>query len=263
MVMKLPLYQVDAFTSEIFKGNAAAVCVLEKWLSDSTMQAIAAENNVSETAFIVPKGEHYAIRWFTPVMEVDLCGHATLASGHVVHRHLRPGQRQINFDSRSGPLGVSIDGEWLTLDFPAADLTRVQPTVELIEALGAVPTDFYDSDYWLAVLENEAEVAAVEPDFRALKDMVPVGIIVTAKGDEVDFVSRFFAPAAGIDEDPATGSAHCILTPYWAEQLGRSKLRARQISARGAELVCELAGERVWISGQVAPYLVGTIELRD
>ena len=261
MAMKLPLYQVDSFTSKRFRGNPAAVCVLEQWLSDQQMQAIAAENNVSETAFIVPQDNHFAIRWFTPAMEVDLCGHATLASGYVVHHHLRPGQRQINFDSCSGALGVSVNGDWLTLDFPAADLTRTQPAVELIEAIGAVPTDFYESDYAMAVLENEAEIAAVEPDFKALAELVPVGIIVTAPGDEVDFVSRFFAPAAGIDEDPVTGSAHCILTPYWAERLGRRKLDARQISARGGHLRCELAGDRVWISGQVAPYLAGTIEI--
>ena len=261
MAMKLPLYQVDSFTSERFKGNPAAVCVLEQWLPDRLMQAIAAENNVSETAFIVPQSNHFAIRWFTPAMEVDLCGHATLASGYIVNRHLRPGQRQINFDSCSGPLGVSVDGDWLMLDFPAADLTRTQPAVELIDAIGAVPTDFYESDYPMAVLENETEVAAVEPDFRALAELVPVGIIVTAPGDEVDFIARFFAPAAGIDEDPVTGSAHCILTPYWAELLGRTKLEARQISARGAHMLCELAGERVLISGQVVPYLAGTIEI--
>lgn len=261
MVMKLPIYQVDAFTSELFKGNAAAVCVLEQWLPERLMQSIAAENNLSETAFIVPQGDQFGIRWFTPATEVDLCGHATLASGHVVNRHVRPGLRQIRFDSRSGPLGVSVDGDWLTLDFPAAHLTRTQPDVAIIAALGAVPTDYYESDYAMAVLEDEGQVAAIEPDFRALAELLPVGIIATAPGDEVDFVSRFFAPAAGIDEDPATGSAHCILTPYWAERLGRPKLDALQISRRGAQLRCELAGERVWISGQVAPYLSGVIEV--
>lgn len=259
--MKLPIYQVDAFTAQRFAGNPAAVCPVEHWPDVATMQAIAAANNLSETAFIRREGERYTIRWFTPKIEVDLCGHATLAAGYVINQYLQPGRDHITFDSRSGPLSVTVEGEWLTLDFPVARLTPAEAPAEVVAALGAAPVQYYESDYPLAIYERERDVAALTPDFRALAKLVPVGIIATAPGETVDFVSRFFAPAAGIDEDPVTGSAHCVLTPFWAARQKKQQFYARQISARGGDLRCALAGNRVHISGQAVPYLRGKIEV--
>lgn len=261
--MKLPLYQIDAFSDRVFGGNPAAVCPLERWLPAETMQAIALENQLSETAFFVPAGERYQLRWFTPIAEVDLCGHATLASGYVILTHLDPSLERVAFDSRSGPLSVrrGNDGA-LVLDFPVATLAPVRADA-LIAALGcqALETHRAGHDY-LIVLADEAAVAAVSPDFRAVARHAPRGVIVTAPGAKVDFVSRFFAPALGIDEDPVTGSAHCALTPYWAARLGKSKMRARQISPRGGDLEVQIADERVLIAGHCAPYLQGQIDVQ-
>jgi len=255
--MELPLYQVDAFTTQLFAGNPAAVCPLDAWLPDALMQKIALENNLSETAFFVPEKDGYHIRWFTPQVEVDLCGHATLASAHVLMEHLEPSLQQVRFTSRSGELRVERDGERKVLDFPAQPPEPCELPAGLADALGGAPGEVLRGPYLLARFENEAALRALRPDFRKLH---PHGyVITTAPGDEVDFVSRFFCPAAGIDEDPVTGSAHCILTPYWAKQLGKRELRARQVSARGGELECALDGDRVRLAGHARTYLTGSI----
>lgn len=258
--MKLRIYQVDAFAEKLFQGNPAAVCPLEEWLPDELMQSIAAENNLAETAFYVAEGGGYRLRWFTPVTEVDLCGHATLAAAHVVFEESGGAEsEQVTFDSRSGPLKVRRDGERLTLDFPAEEVRACEAPEALRRGLGAEPSECYRGADYMAVLESEAAVRALRPDFRALGELDTRGVIATAKGDEVDFVSRFFAPRYGIDEDPVTGSAHCALAPYWAKRLGKSALKARQLSRRGGELDCTVEGERVFISGKAVRYLEGTI----
>ena len=259
--MKIPLYQVDAFAEALFSGNPAAVCPLESWPEDQLLQAIAAENNLSETAFFVPEGDGYRIRWFTPASEVDLCGHATLAAAAVIGRELVPGLTPVCFDSCSGPLAVAVDDELLTLDFPARSSERIDPPTALLEGLGVEPGEVRVSDNYMAVLQDQADVEAVRPRYETLAGLDRIGVIVTAPGREVDFVSRFFAPAIGIPEDPVTGFAHCMLTPYWSRRLGKSVLRARQISARGGELLCEDRGDRVSIAGRAITYLRGTIEV--
>lgn len=259
--MELTLYQADAFADRLFKGNPAAVCPLEKWLPDQTMQAIAMENNLSETAFFVSEGDAWRIRWFTPKMEVKLCGHATLAAAYVFFHYIDTKADQVVFESLSGPLTVSRVKERLILDFPIKQAKPVPTPSMLGRALGAEPQEVLAADDWLVVLDSEETVSNLEPDMTQLKQLARRGVIVTAKGSNCDFVSRFFAPKYGIDEDPVTGSAHTILTPYWAERLGRKKLHARQLSARGGELDCELKGERVFIGGTVVPYLRGTITL--
>jgi predicted PhzF superfamily epimerase YddE/YHI9 len=258
--MKLPLYQVDAFSSSVFGGNPAAVVPLERWLDDRTMQAIAAENNLAETAFFAREAGGFRIRWFTPEIEVDLCGHATLASAHVLFTQLEADRDAVEFASKSGPLRVARDGDRLVLDFPVWTPAVCAPPPGLFEAIGAEPGETYrgGSDY-LLVFGNEGEVRALAPDFAALRRVDARGVITTAPGTDVDFISRFFAPAAGVNEDPVTGSAHCALTPYWVARLRRNPLRARQISRRGGELECELAGDRVKIAGRAALYLEGTI----
>lgn len=264
----MKLYQLDAFTDRLFAGNPAAVVPLTDWLPDEQMQQIAAENNLAETAFYVRTGgdNQFHIRWFTPTVEVDLCGHATLAAGHVVfYLEEKPEADQIFFDSRSGSLKVCRGDEgWLTLDFPAdvVQKANVQPPA-LTASLGAKPTVVFKgkSDYML-VYESQAQVEALDPDFREMATVPARGVIVTAPGDAdsgVDFVSRFFGPQSGIDEDPVTGSAHTTLVPYWAEQLGKDELTARQISPRGGYLRCKLNGDRVDIAGQVQLYLRGEI----
>lgn len=261
--MRLPLYQVDAFTDRLFGGNPAAVMPLPHWLDNVTLAALAAENNLSETAFLVAEGAGWRLRWFTPAIEVDLCGHATLASAHVLFAHLGVRSERLQFSTASGPLSVArlADGR-LELDFPARTLTAISAPAGLGEALGATPQAVFDSGCnYLAVFADEAAVGALRPDFRALAALERQGVIVTAAGEAVDFVSRYFAPAAGIDEDPVTGSAHCELTPYWAERLGRSALRARQVSARGGTLGVRLNGDRVGIVGRAVTYLCGQVEL--
>ncbi|MBM3811517.1 MAG: PhzF family phenazine biosynthesis protein [Acidimicrobiia bacterium] len=258
--MELPLYQLDAFSSRQFAGNPAAVCPLPEWLPAETMQAIAAENNLAETAFLVANGGAYGLRWFTPACEVDLCGHATLAAAYALfHYHDAPGEEIVFHSPRSGELIVRRQGDRLCLDFPARQPQRCTPDPRIMEGLGAQPLEILVSNYYLAVFESEETIASLQPSFPVLKNVNPGGIIVTAPGKEVDFVSRFFAPAFGIDEDPVTGSAHCSLTPYWSRRLGKKPLTARQISPRGGELWCEDRGDRIWIAGHVAPYLKGTI----
>jgi PhzF family phenazine biosynthesis protein len=257
--VKLTFFQLDSFTTEPFRGNPAGVVPLDTWLDDRTMQAIAAEANLAETAFFVREPSGWRIRWFTPTIEMDLCGHATLASAHVAFERFVPGAQAITFASKSGPLTVSREGERLSLDFPARPAQRCEPPAGLADSLGATPAETWMSGDLLAVFDDEAQVRALAPRMARLRELPVRGVIATAPGTEVDFVSRFFAPAVGVDEDPVTGSSHTTLIPYWSQRLGRTSLRARQISARGGDLWCEDRGERVGIAGHVAPYLEGTI----
>lgn len=259
--MNINLYQVDAFTSRLFGGNPAAVCPLAVWLDDALMQRIAAENNLSETAFFVPEGDGYALRWFTPVAEVDLCGHATLASAFVIFTELEPERQEVAFSSRSGPLRVRREGALLELDFPLWSAEPCATPELLTRALGAAPREVLASHDYLAVYDSEEQVRALKPDMALLAQIDRRGLIVTAPGREVDFVSRFFSPAFGIPEDPVTGSAHCALAPYWSRRLGKQRLHALQVSARGGELFCTVRGERVGIAGQAVKYLTGQITI--
>lgn len=258
--MRLPIYQVDAFASAVFAGNPAAVVPLESWLPDAQMQAIAAENNLAETAFFVREGEGWHLRWFTPAVEVDLCGHATLASAWVIANRLAPGRETMRFMSKSGPLEVSRKGEQYWLDFPTRPPEPCGVAPGLVEALGRKPRDVLKwRDFMLCVFDAEADVRALAPDMAALGKLPFFGVIATAPGTGVDFVSRFFAPAVGIPEDPVTGGAHCVLIPYWAKRLGKTAMAARQISARGGDVACADRGERVGIGGHAVLYLEGTI----
>lgn len=260
-MMKRTIYQVDAFSREVFKGNPAAVCILDNWPEDVLMQQIANENNLSETAFAVPAGDCIEIRWFTPEMEVELCGHATLATAHVLFTHLNHPGDQICFDSiHSGRLNVKREGERLTLDFPA-DKMEEMVVPELIVTAFMIPPlkAFRGNTDFLFIFASESEIETLEPDFGLLAQVGGRGVIVTAPGNDVDFVSRFFAPQTGINEDPVTGSAHTSLTPYWAKVLGKKRLTARQLSARGGELICEDKGERVEISGHAVTYMKGEL----
>lgn len=260
--MTIPIYQVDAFSLGPFSGNPAAVCPLDAWLDDATMQSIAAENNLAETAFIVAREDGYDLRWFTPAIEVDLCGHATLAAGYVVLNHLQPDLDSVSFYTMSGKLIVTRDGDRLSMDFPVRAPTLATVSEALSNALGEPPLEVHLSRDILAVYDDEASVRRLSPDqARLLALDEGFGVIVTAKGDTVDFVSRFFVPKAGIAEDPVTGSAHCTLVPFWAERLGRSKLVAHQVSPRGGELHCELRGDRVIMSGHCTLFLTGNIHL--
>jgi PhzF family phenazine biosynthesis protein len=256
------MYQVDAFTTRPFGGNPAAVCPLESWLDDETMQLIAAENNLAETAFIVKSKAGYELRWFTPAVEVDLCGHATLAAGYVVLQYLQPALDSVSFETMSGTLIVTRDGDKLSMDFPSRAPEAIAVDEALSDALGEAPSEVYLSRDILAVYQDEGSIRALAPDPAKLAEIKEgLGVIVTAKGQKADFVSRFFAPKAGIPEDPVTGSAHCTLIPFWAERLNQSKLLAQQLSKRGGELYCEHKGARVKISGYCALYLTGTIHL--
>jgi len=259
--MKIPLYQVDAFTDNIFGGNAAAVCPLEVWLPDATMQAIAEENNLSETAFFVRAGDRFEIRWFTPKIEIQLAGHPTLATAHVIFRHLGHDKPEIVFLSKSGELRAGRNGDIIQLDFPAYKATPVSAPKSLLKGLKAKPADILLGRDYLAVFRTEANVLAIDPDFGELAKLDCLGIIVTAPGDRSDFVSRFFAPRAGILEDPVTGSAHTLLIPYWAKRLGKSVLHAYQVSKRRGEIFCEQRGDRVLIGGRAVTYLQGEIEI--
>jgi PhzF family phenazine biosynthesis protein len=259
--VRIPLFQVDAFAERIFQGNPAAVCPLESWLPEATMQALAAENNLSETAFFVGRDGSYEIRWFTPLTEVDLCGHATLASSHVIFRHLGFAGEAIRLSSKSGPLVVRRDGELLVLDFPARPPEPRGDDPVLAEALGRQPRELWAARDPMAVYAEEDEVRTLRPDMTKLASLAVFGVLVTAPGREVDFVSRYFAPAEGIPEDPVTGAAHCTLVPFWSRRLGRSRLHARQVSARGGELFCTDRGARVEIAGRAVTYLVGAIDI--
>jgi len=262
-MQEIKIFQVDAFTDKLFRGNPAAVCILNDWRSDSQMQSIAAENNLSETAFIVKKGAcEYAIRWFTPTVEVSLCGHATLASAFVLFEFFEPEATQLLFVSpRAGNLSVRKSDNLLTLNFPMGWLRTAAIGDELISALGMAPREVYQGPSDLLLLfENHEQVAMLKPDFpKITKFLGTMGVIATAPGKGVDFVSRYFAPGEGIDEDPVTGSAHTLLTPFWAKKLNKELLTAKQISKREGHLICKLCGERVEISGNAVLYLSGTI----
>jgi PhzF family phenazine biosynthesis protein len=260
--MKIPIYQVDAFTSRVFGGNPAAVCPLESWLDDGTLQAIATENNLSETAFFVGGGGKYEIRWMTPAAEVDLCGHATLASAWVIMNRLDRGRREVVFGSRSGPLTVVRQGDdLLALDFPARPPEPVADARAVGEALGRAPRQLLAARDYLAVYDSEEEVRALRPDMARIAALDRHAVIASSPGRSCDFVSRFFAPAWGVPEDPVTGSSHCTLVPYWAGRLGTDRLRALQVSPRGGELFCELRGPRVLIAGRAVPFMEGLIEI--
>lgn len=256
----LSIYQVDAFTAELFGGNPAAVCPLKEWLPDDIMQKIALENNLAETAFFVQKENHYHIRWFTPAVEVDLCGHATLASAYILFHELNFQDEIISFESRSGMLNVTRNGNLLELDLPTDEPVEVPLTNELALPFAEKPTAAFKgkTDYML-VFENEAQIATMVPDIARINDIPARGIIVTARGNSVDFVSRFFAPQSGINEDPVTGSAHTTLTPYWSRVLGKDELKAIQLSLRQGQLTCINKGNRTLVSGEGKLYLKGEI----
>ena len=261
--MQIPFYQVDAFSKKIFGGNPAAVCLLESWPDDTTLQSIAAENNLSETAFLVPKSkEKYDLRWFTPAVEMDLCGHATLASAFVIFSFINNSLSSVYFETASGLLSVSRSGELLSMDFPSRKPEPTEKSPLLSQALGEEPLEVLKSRDLLVVFNDESTVRGMNPDFDTLKQIRDAfAVIVTARGEKSDFVSRFFAPNAGIPEDPVTGSAHCTLIPYWADRLKKNQLHAFQLSKRGGELFCENAGERVRISGNAVLYSKGELYL--
>ncbi len=259
--MSIPYYQVDTFTGRVFAGNPAGVCPLADWLPDGLLQSIAAENNLSETAFVVQRDGHFDLRWFTPAREVDLCGHATLATAHVLFRHLGLRAESVHFETRSGRLAVSREGDGLTLDFPSRPGSECEAPPEMTSGLGATPIFTAKARDFLAIFESEEEVRDLKPDMAVLMRLDCLGIIATAPGNDCDFVSRFFAPRAGVPEDPVCGSAHCTLIPYWAQRLGRSKLRALQVSPRGGELFCEARGERVGIGGRAVTYSSGFLHV--
>lgn len=261
--MRLPIFQIDAFTDQVFGGNPAAVCPLEHWLPDDMMQRVAMENAVAETAFFVPLAQGFEIRWFTPEIEIDLCGHATLAAAHVIARHFNFSGASILFQSKSGKLTVAIEEELLTLNFPSRKPEPSEAPSAILEALQHKPIEILKSRDYVLVFEDEDVIRRLKPD-RNILDQInldPGGVIVTAQGKEVDFVSRFFTPQASIFEDPVTGSAHCSLIPYWSEKLGKDTMLALQLSARGGKLFCKYAGERVLISGQAVTYLEGHITI--
>lgn len=260
--MNIPFYQVDAFTDKLFGGNPAGVCPLEKWLPDETMQKIAMENNLSETAFFIKKDEGFHIRWFTPKVEVNLCGHATLASAHVIFHHLGNTTDSLSFESRSGVLNVRKEGELLILDFPANKPQRTGLPEEFIHSLNITPIQCHrGTEDYLLLYKTQKEIESLVPDFKKLEKIDARAVIVTAPGEHVDFVSRFFGPRVGVDEDPVTGSAHTVLIPFWAEKLGKTEMKALQLSRRGGSLFCRLAGDRVDIGGKAVTYLSGEISV--
>lgn len=259
---KQPIYQIDAFSSELFGGNPAAVCPLSHWLSDEQMQSIAAENNLSETAFIFPEGEHYQIRWFTPNTEVALCGHATLASAFVVFEFLDHKKEHIVFNSKSGELRVKKNAGLLQMDFPALPYTKITPTTSLLNALKVQPVEVYESTFdLLIILENEHDVKEARPDLSAISELSHRGVILSAPASQADVYSRCFYPGCDVPEDPVTGSAHCVITPYWSKRLGKNKIHATQGLKRKGDLWCEVAKDRVFLSGSCQLYLQGHIFL--
>jgi predicted PhzF superfamily epimerase YddE/YHI9 len=260
--MDIPFYQIDAFASELFKGNPAAVCPLDTWLPDDVMQSIAEENNLSETAFFVPLGDGFQIRWFTPKMEVDLCGHATLASAFVLFNELGWAKDRVAFASKSGPLTVTQKGEWLAMDFPAQPPVVCKTPLEVFNAFDVAPIECLRSEDLIVVFARETDVEAAKPDFNQLMKLDLRGVAITARSKQWDFVARFFAPKYGIPEDPVTGSAYTQLAPYWASKMGSKQFRVKQLSLRGGELTCELAGDRVIISGRAVKYLEGNIAIQ-
>jgi predicted PhzF superfamily epimerase YddE/YHI9 len=261
-VRKLRYYQVDAFSSERFRGNPAGVCLLDsEWLPDDLMQRIAFENNLAETAFVLPQGKSFGLRWFTPTVEIDLCGHATLASAFILFTEHGHKSDEIGFQSKSGILKVARQSDRYVLDFPSRPGERIAAPPELIEGLGRMPTEVYKARDWMAVFESESDVRAIHPRFELLAGLPGGKTIVTAPGNDCDFVSRFFAPGVGVNEDPVTGSSHCTLIPYWSARLNKKNLHARQLSARGGELFCELRGDRVGIGGHAVLYSSGHLHV--
>lgn len=259
--MKLKLYQIDAFAKKVFEGNPAAVVPLDEWLSDTLMQRIALENNLSETAFFVREGDKYHIRWFTPTAEVDMCGHATLASAYVLFECMEFQEEEIVFSSRSGDLHVCRDSEMYMMDFPTQHIELCDLPSEIADAFEVTPIECYRSMDYLLVFENEADIVSAMPKLENLRDIDTRGVIITAASDHYDFVCRFFAPKVGVDEDPVTGSAFTQLVPYWNRVSAQTYFRAKQLSSRGGEVFCSLKGERVEIAGYAVKYLEGTIEL--
>ena len=259
--MQIPIYQIDAFTNDVFGGNPAAVCPLEFWLEDNILQNIAAENNLSETAFFVDRGGFYQVRWFTPQTEVDLCGHATLASAFVIMTHINPALNEVVFGSQSGELKVGRNEDFFSLDFPAHNPEPCEAPENLLRAMDIIPEKVFASDKYMLVYKTEADVRQLNPYMKLIKELDRMGVIVTAPGDNSDFVSRFFAPALGIPEDPVTGSAHCTLIPYWSKELNKEKLHAYQVSERGGEIFGIDNGDRVTIAGRAVQYLEGTINI--
>jgi predicted PhzF superfamily epimerase YddE/YHI9 len=254
-------FEVHSFTDEIFKGNPAGVCPLDEWIDDQTMQKIARENGLSETAFFVQKEDTIELRWFTPAIEVDLCGHATLASAYVLFEHLNPELEQVVFQTKSGELKVLKSASALIMDFPSRPGEQIDPPEQLAAGLKTGIGEVFKARDYMVVFESEHQVRGLDPDFDILGEIDCTGIIVTAPGEDVDFVSRFFAPRAGINEDPVTGSAHCTLTPYWAEIFDKTDLAARQVSERGGELACRLVDDRVHIAGRAALYAKGFLNI--
>ena len=259
--MRIPLYQIDAFTNKLFHGNPAAVCPLEEWLDDAVLQAIAAENNLSETAFFVKKDKGFHLRWFTPKSEINLCGHATLASAFVIFQFLEKDLTSLEFSTQSGILRVERNDPVLTMDFPATPALSCPVPDALVQGLGLEPKEVLLSRDYMAVYESEAEIRKIQPDMDRLLELNTPGVIITSVGRDADFVSRFFAPGVGIPEDPVTGSAHCTLVPYWSEKLEKTKLRTLQLSEREGELFCENLGNRVKMSGEAVRYMEGVIIL--
>lgn len=260
--MKQKIFQVDAFTRDAFSGNPAGVCIMEKWISDDLMQKIAEENNLAETAFAVNKGDYYELRWFTPLVEVDLCGHATLAASHVLFNHLSYSKKEIHFESRSGTLKVRKDRDLLVLNLPTDKTEKISPPAALLASLNIAPIEAYKgiTDIML-IYKNQTEIERLHPDFGKMRSTTVRGVIVTAKGNDCDFVSRFFAPGVGINEDPVTGSAHTTLIPYWSAQLKKIEMEAVQLSKRRGYLKCKHLGERVEIAGKAITYLEGFINI--
>jgi PhzF family phenazine biosynthesis protein len=259
--MRIPYFRVNAFTSSPFGGNPAGVCPLERWLPNEILQRIAAENNLSETAFFTRAKDEFRLRWFTPALEVDLCGHATLASAFVLFKELGHKEQTVRFQTLSGALSATARDDVIELDFPSRPPAACSTPENLLRGLGSKPAEVLKSRDYLAVFNTAEEVAALEPDMQALSQLDSLGVIVTAPGGGADFVSRFFAPRVGVPEDPVTGSAHCTLIPYWAQKLGKSELFAKQISKRGGELFCRNAGERVIIGGRAVVYSRGELEI--
>ncbi|MFA6196297.1 MAG: PhzF family phenazine biosynthesis protein [Sulfurimonas sp.] len=259
--MKLKIYQIDAFAKNVFEGNSAAVVPLESWLDDTVMQKIAMENNLSETVFFVQEGEKYNIRWFTPLSEVDICGHATLASAFVLFELLNYQNDEILFDSKSGALRVKKENDTFVMDFPSQEISACGVPHAISEAFELQPKECYKSMDYLLVFENEEDILSAKPNFSSLKNIDARGVIITSKSKEYDFVCRFFAPKYGIDEDPVTGSAFTQLVPYWSKVLGKNELKAKQVSQRGGEVFCKLNSDRVEIAGYGVKYLEGVIEI--
>lgn len=257
--MEISLYQIDAFASKIFEGNPAAVCPLDEWLPDEIMQSIAQENNLSETAFFVPKGDGFHIRWFTPTSEVALCGHATMAAAYALFNSLGYKKDKIEFESRSGILKVTKDNDWLVMDFPTQPPISCDIPKEIIEAFDATPIECLKSEDFIVVFDHEIDIESAKPDLGKLVKLDLRGVIITAKSTHYDFVARFFAPKFGIPEDPVTGSAYTQLVPYWASKIDSKRFKAKQVSSRGGELTCEIADDRVLISGKAVQYLEGKI----